>query len=57
MMRMDLAKWKTLSVVFWILLMPFLFYNLYRKFHSIEVCQAQHLRMDAIETQLGGMKK
>jgi predicted membrane protein len=57
MMRMDLAKLRTLSVVFWILLLPYLFYNLHRKYHSIEVCQAQQLRLDAIEAQLGGMKK
>jgi hypothetical protein len=56
-MRIDQITLRRLSVVFWVLIMVSLNYNLYRKYQSISACHGQQARLDAIEAQLGGAKK
>ena len=46
-----------LNVAFWILLVAFLNYNLYRKYQSLAVCQAQLARLDAIEVRIDNLKR
>ena len=56
-MRIDQIKLRRLTVVFWVLMMVLLNYNLYRKYQSISTCHSQQARLDAIEAQIGGAKK
>jgi hypothetical protein len=56
-MRIDQITLRRLSVVFWVLMMGLLNYNLYRKYQSISACHSQQARLDAIEEQIGGAKK
>jgi hypothetical protein len=56
-MRIDQITLRRLSVVFWVLMMGLFNYNLYQKYRSISACHSQQARLDAIEAQIGGVKK
>lgn len=56
-MRINETRLRTFTIVFSILSMVVLYYNLYRKYQSISVCQSQHAQLDAIEASINSTKK
>ena len=56
-MQISQTSLRTLNVVFWILLMAFLSYNLHRKYQSISTCHNQLTQLDALEARIDGIKK
>lgn len=56
-MRVDAPKLRMLSVVFWILLLPCMFYNLYRKYQSLDACRFQQIELEALDATIRGTGK
>ncbi|WP_210250771.1 hypothetical protein, partial [Bradyrhizobium hipponense] len=56
-MRVHASKLRMLSVVFWILLLPCMFYNLYRKYQSLDACRFQQVELEALDATIRGTGK
>lgn len=56
-MRVDASKLRMLSFAFWILLLPGLFYTLYRKYQSLDACRFQQIELETIDARIRGAGK
>jgi hypothetical protein len=50
--RIDRATLRTFNVLFWILIVGVVQYNLYRKYQALSACESQQVRLDRLEAQL-----
>lgn len=51
-MRVDASKLRMLSVAIWILLLPCLFYTLYRNYRSLDACRFQQIELETLDARV-----